>query len=82
SQIYIKIEFKDNGIGISDKRKGWIFKPDSMESKKGKGMGFGLSLVKKILEFYNGKIWVEDRIKGDNSQGSNFVLIIPIEDEK
>lgn len=80
SQVYIKIEFKDNGIGISDKRKEWIFKPDSMESKKGKGMGFGLSLVKKILELYNGKIWVEDRIKGDNSQGSNFVILIPIKD--
>ena len=40
-------------------------------------MGFGLSLVKKILEGYNGKIWVEDRIQGDYTKGSNFIVLIP-----
>ena len=40
-------------------------------------MGLGLALVKKIIDNYNGKIWVEDRVKGDHSKGSNFVLLIP-----
>ena len=35
-----------------------------------------LSLVKKILDGYNGKIWVEDKVKGDYSKGSNFILLI------
>jgi len=26
---------------------------------------------------YNGKIWIEDRIKGDYSKGSNVVALIP-----
>ena len=40
-------------------------------------MGLGLSLVRKILESYNGKIWVENRIEGDHTQGSNFKILIP-----
>ena len=40
-------------------------------------MGLGLSLVKKTIDRYNSKIWVEDRIKGDYSKGSNFIILIP-----
>ncbi|MCK4280632.1 MAG: PAS domain-containing sensor histidine kinase [Candidatus Lokiarchaeota archaeon] len=74
---YLKIEFKDNGIGITDPAKEIIFKGGYKRDKKLKGMGLGLSLVKKILASYNGEIWVEDRVPGDYSKGSNFVVIIP-----
>ena len=40
-------------------------------------MGIGLSLVKKIMKGFNRKIWVEDKVKGDFSKGSNFILLIP-----
>ena len=40
-------------------------------------MGIGLTLVKKAIETYNGQIWVEDRIAGDYSKGSNFIILIP-----
>jgi len=40
-------------------------------------MGFGLTLVKILINSFEGKIWVEDNVKGDYTQGSNFVLIIP-----
>ena len=73
---YIKMEFKDNAIGISNFRKKSIFEKGKRKSQKSKGMGLGLSLVKKIVESYNGDIWVEDRIKGDHEQGSNFVLLL------
>jgi len=33
--------------------------------------------VKKIIESYDGEIWVEDRVKGDHLKGSNFILLIP-----
>jgi signal transduction histidine kinase len=74
---YIKFEFIDNGIGISNKRKESIFKERFNKEKGSKGMGFGLTLVSKIIESYKGKIWIEDRVEGDYTQGSNFIFLIP-----
>ena len=74
---YIKIEFKDNGIGITDNKKNLIFQKGHKKENHVRGMGIGLSLVKKIIESYTGKIWVENRIKNDYSQGSNFIVEIP-----
>jgi signal transduction histidine kinase len=73
---YIRMEFIDNGIGIADERKEIIFEKGFREHKGHKGMGLGLSLVKKIVSSYNGAIKVEDRIKGDYSKGSNFILLL------
>lgn len=67
----------DNGIGIFDENKESIFQKGYKRDKKVRGMGIGLSLVKKIIKSYNGKIWVENRIKDDYEQGSNFVILIP-----
>ncbi len=74
---WIKIEFSDNGIGLRDDRKETIFQRGSAEDKYEKRIGLGLSLVKKIIDSYKGQIWVEDRIKGDYSKGSNFIILIP-----
>jgi len=74
---FIKLEFMDNGIGIFDENKESIFQKGYKRDKKVRGMGIGLSLVKKIIKSYNGKIWVENRIKNDYEQGSNFVILIP-----
>jgi len=73
---FIKIEFQDNGRGIPDSMKEAIFQRNSKQ-KGSKGLGFGLSLVKRIMESFGGKIWVENRIIGDYSQGSKFILLIP-----
>jgi len=74
---FIKFEFIDNGIGISDARKRKMFGGDHNKDKNIKGLGFGLSLVKKIVERYQGEIWIEDRIKGDYTKGTNFIILIP-----
>ena len=74
---FVKMEFKDNGIGISDYRKKSIFEKGIRKDQRSKGMGLGLSLVKKIIDSYNGKIWVENKVKGDSSKGSNFIVLIP-----
>ncbi|MFX0177806.1 MAG: PAS domain S-box protein, partial [Candidatus Hodarchaeota archaeon] len=76
-KLYIKLEFKDNGIGITDERKRLIFIENYKKRTESKGMGLGLSLVAKLLDLCEGKIWVEDRVKGDYTQGSNFVILIP-----
>ena len=74
---YIKLEFMDNGRGIPDSIKKIIFHKGFLEEKQSEGMGIGLTLVKKAIETYNGQIWVEDRITGDYSKGSNFIILIP-----
>jgi len=74
---YIKIEFIDEGMGIPDKKKENIFKAGFRTKKEIRGMGLGLSLVKNIILSYEGKIWVENRVEGNYSKGSNFVLLIP-----
>lgn len=43
-----------------------------------KGLGIGLSLVNKIIESNNGKIWIENRIKGDYTKGSNFFVLFEL----
>jgi len=78
---YIKIEFIDNGIGIEDSRKESIFLRGTTKDTYKGGLGLGLSLVSKIIESYKGRIWMEDRIEGDYSQGSNFVILIPASGE-
>ncbi len=73
---YIRVEFIDNGIGVPDVMKKQIFKGISNRKEKVHGMGLGLLLVKKIITLYNGEIWVEDKVKGDPSKGSNFILLL------
>ncbi|NHJ25556.1 MAG: sensor histidine kinase [Candidatus Lokiarchaeota archaeon] len=74
---FIKLEFKDNGIGIDDNRKKEILLESHSKSKNSKGMGIGLSLVSNLINLYGGRMWIEDRIVGDSSKGSNFILTIP-----
>lgn len=77
---YLKIEFIDNGIGIPDESKELIFEKGYKKNTKIRGMGIGLSLVKKIVESFRGEIWVQNRVKDDYEQGSNFVILIPVLD--
>jgi len=74
----VKLEFIDNGMGIPNKRKKLIFKrADENEEESTSGRGLGLALVKKILDEFNGKVWVEDKVKGEYSKGSKFIVQIP-----
>lgn len=73
---FVKIEFLDNGNGIMDDIKELIFNRAYKKEKATSGMGIGLSLVKKITTSYGGKIWVENRVKGDYSKGSNFIVVL------
>jgi two-component system phosphate regulon sensor histidine kinase PhoR len=55
-----------------------IFQRVYGKSKTVGGMGLGLSLVKKILNLYDGDIRVEDKIKGEHQKGSNFIILLPV----
>ncbi|HEY0089685.1 MAG TPA: PAS domain-containing sensor histidine kinase, partial [Candidatus Lokiarchaeia archaeon] len=77
NKSYFKIEFLDNGKGISDKLKGTIFQKGRKLDEGFIGMGLGLYIVKKILSNHNGQIWIENRIKDDYTKGSNFIVLLP-----
>jgi len=73
---YIEFKFSDYGMGVPDDKKGTLFKRSYTEDISKRGMGMGLSLVKKIVDKYEGRIWVEDRVKGDYTKGSNFIVML------
>ena len=74
---FIRLEFKDNGIGIDEERKKEILREDHRKSQNSKGMGIGLSFIAKFIELCRGEMWIEDNIIGDYSKGSNFIILIP-----
>jgi len=73
---FVRIEFKDNGIGIIDDRKKAIFKRNYNKDRSTGGMGIGLSLVKTIINSFDGQVWVDNRIMGDHTKGSNFIILL------
>lgn len=66
---------KDNGIGIDESYFAKIFNPfqRATADKKYKGTGIGLAIVKRIIEFHNGEIWVES----EQGKGTTFFFTIP-----
>ncbi|MCK4972812.1 MAG: HAMP domain-containing histidine kinase, partial [Candidatus Heimdallarchaeota archaeon] len=62
----------DYGKGIHPDSREEIFTRFSKISEKSGGTGLGLFIVKKLIDRYNGKIWVESRVKTDYKKGSTF----------
>ncbi len=67
----VRIEFSDNGKGISDKEKTRLFEP--YFSTKKSGMGLGLAIVQSIISDHNGVIRVQD----NNPKGAKFIIELP-----
>jgi signal transduction histidine kinase len=74
---YCEVAVEDNGPGIPDDLKEKLFSRFSRGKTKAKGSGLGLYLVRSLAENYRGTVRVEDRVPGDYSQGSRFVVLIP-----
>lgn len=53
---------KDNGIGIAPEYHDKIFKVFTTFGDYEKSTGIGLSIVKKVVELYKGKIWLESEL--------------------
>ena len=56
---YFQFSIIDNGIGIEKKYHKTIFKVFHSIEKKKNSSGIGLSIVKKIVQLHDGKIWIE-----------------------
>lgn len=67
------VRVEDNGPGIRDEFKPYIFNRFS-STKKRMGSGLGLGIVSVLLERYEGRISVADRVAGDHTKGCRFVV--------
>lgn len=72
-QSHFKFFVKDNGKGIGTEYFEKIFKVFTKLENIDTSSGIGLSTVKKIVEFYNGEIWLESEKK----IGTTFYFTIP-----
>jgi PAS domain S-box-containing protein len=72
----LTIKIMDCGPGIDDSLKKLLFSRISTEGKR--VAGIGLTLVRRIIDRYEGIILIEDKVKGNHSKGACFVLNLPI----
>ncbi|MDG2433658.1 PAS domain S-box protein [Flavobacterium sp.] len=64
---------KDNGPGIAPENQEKMFKIFQSFTNHEKSTGIGLSIVKRIIDNYNGKIWIESEL----GIGTTFFIQLP-----
>ncbi|WP_430411086.1 sensor histidine kinase [Kordia sp.] len=69
---FYQFSIKDNGIGIEKKFHDRIFKIFHSLNKSKESTGIGLSIVKKIVDLYEGTIWLESEL----GKGTTFFFTI------
>ncbi len=75
---FCRVSVEDDGPGIPDSLKKTLFDRLNLASTRARGKGFGLCLIKMLVDDYNGTFSVEDRVAGDYAQGARFVVTLPL----
>ena len=75
--VSARIIVEDNGIGIPEDQLDKIFdhfhQVDGTSTRRHGGTGIGLAICKNIVEWHDGRIWVEN-VPG---KGARFVVVVP-----
>ncbi|MFC2107079.1 ATP-binding protein [Bacteroidota bacterium] len=78
----IKFFVQDTGIGIPEDKYDIIFNTfrqvEDSHSRVYGGTGIGLSICRKLVELFDGKIWIESEV----GKGSSFYFTIPIQEDE
>ena len=79
NKINLKFRVVDNGKGIDPQKKKLLFQPFSQEdntiTRRYGGSGLGLSIIKNIIEKYNGTIFVKSKL----NEGSIFFVNLTLD---
>jgi PAS domain S-box-containing protein len=65
---------RDNGIGLDPRHHAKIFNLFEKLDPNADGTGFGLAIIKRIVEIYRGRVWVESKGAG---HGACFYFTLP-----
>ncbi len=68
---FLRLDFRDNGVGIPEDRLGRIFEP--YHTTKPKGTGLGLMIVQRIVHDHGGHIEVSSK----EGEGTCFRVLLP-----
>ena len=75
----LKMIISDNGIGVPKDKIGLLFQPfsqvENVMTRKHKGTGLGLVLVKRLTELQQGTI----RMESEEGKGTKIIIIFPAE---
>ena len=69
----VQLTIEDTGVGIPEELKSKIFQP--LFTTKAKGQGFGLPVVKRLVEVQGGKISFESK----EGKGTKFIIELPLD---
>jgi PAS domain S-box-containing protein len=67
---YYVFSIKDNGVGIAKEHYKKIFNTFQSYTKSEHSTGLGLAIVKKVVDAYNGEIWIDSEL----GKGSTFFV--------
>jgi signal transduction histidine kinase len=81
SEPMLQIEFIDSGPGLSEQDRERVFTP--FYTRKAKGMGLGLSIVKGIIEAHGGVIREVGRAAVGTAvaRGAHFIILLPVQND-
>lgn len=71
---HIRVEIKDNGVGIDPADMSHIFEPFFSAKQKASGIGLGLAIVHGIVQSHKGKIEIESTL----GKGTTLSIILPL----
>lgn len=73
---FVRIDFRDSGIGIRPEELDRIFEP--YHTTKAKGTGLGLMIVQRIIKDHGGQIEVSSK----EGEGTRFGIMLPLAEKR